>query len=36
MLIFGNEKTKQMLDQMPDEKSLLNAIKGLKNGGNRE
>lgn len=29
MMIFGNEKTKQMLDQMTDEKSLLEAINSL-------
>lgn len=30
MIIFGNEKTKQMLDQMPDKRSLLEAIDSLK------
>ena len=30
MIIFGNEKTKQMLDQAPDKRSLLDAINRLK------
>ncbi|MDO4311739.1 MAG: PTS sugar transporter subunit IIA [Eubacteriales bacterium] len=30
MMIFGNEKTKQMLDQMHDKKALLEAINSLK------
>ena len=30
MIIFGNEKTKQMLDKMPDERSVLEAINSLK------
>lgn len=30
MIIFGNEKTKQMLDEMPDERSVLEAINSLK------
>lgn len=30
MIIFGNEKTKQMLDQIPDEREMLNAINSLK------
>lgn len=30
MMIFGNEKTKQMLDQMPDKKAVLEAINSLK------
>lgn len=29
MMIFGNEKTKQMLDEIPDEKAMLEAIHRL-------